>query len=306
MSSSRDIAKVSFKSPVDELLIVEAMSIADLRQRASTDHFQKLQRADFYRLIGVESGQTTLMVDFFTYPAQAKGWLLVRPGQVMRYDFSSDWAGWLLVFRPDALFSPRRNCQSDEARLLRHIDELACLHALDEEQHKWITRSVVQMLRDGSLNVDAGLRNEMLRLQLASTLLRMSVWQEVQHASQTPPIRPSAIDFKRFQQQIESDFAKHHQVQHYASAIGMSIKTLDRLCMATKGVSAKSWIKQRLCLEAKRLLAHTSMSVQSIGNGLGYDDASNFVKFFVRETGMTPLTFRRDHFPTKNRVTARS
>ena len=109
MANSQDIAKVSFKPPADEHLIVEAMSIADLRQRASADHFQKLQRANFYRLIGVASGQTTVMVDFSTYSANAKGWVLVKPGQVMRYDFSTRWAGWLLVFRPDALFSPGRS-----------------------------------------------------------------------------------------------------------------------------------------------------------------------------------------------------
>lgn len=67
----------------------------------------------------------------------------------------------------------------------------------------------------------------------------------------------------------------------------------------TDGQSAKSWITQRVCLEAKRLVAHTSLSAQSIGNELGYDDASNFVKFFRREAGLTPLAFRRDHTQAK-------
>jgi len=136
--------------------------------------------------------------------------------------------------------------------------------------------------------------DDMLRLQLASTLLRLSVWQEA-HTEPAHGRTSTASNFNRFQQQIKTDFAKHHQVQHYANVLGMSGKSLGRLCLATTGMSAKSWITQRLCLEAKRLLAHTSLSVQSIGNELGYDDASNFVKFFRREAGLTPLAFRRDH-----------
>lgn len=162
-----------------------------------------------------------------------------------------------------------------------------------------MTQSVGQMQRDSTLNVDASLRNEMLRLQLASTLLRLSVWQEAHHAQPPAHRTANAIDFKRFQQQLEIDFAKHHQVQHYASALGLSEKSLGRLCVAAKGVSAKSWISQRLCLEAKRLLAYTSMSVQSIGHALGYEDASNFVKFFAKEAGVTPLAFREDQAPTQ-------
>ena len=217
----------------------------------------------------------------------------------MRYDFLTKWAGWLLVFRPDGLFSRGRSYQTDEARLLRHVDDLACLHALGTEQHEWMEQSVGQMLRDGALKADVSLRNDLLRLQLASTLLRLSVWQQARPES-AQPRQSTASSFKRFQQQLETDFAAHHQVQHYANTLNMSEKSLSRLCLATTGVSAKSWIAQRLCLEAKRLLAHTSMSVQRIGSELGYDDASNFVKFFRRQTELTPLAFRRVNTHTQN------
>lgn len=286
------IIDVGFKSTADQPLVTEAMSVESLRQRATSDHFQKLQRADFYRLIGVDSGQTSLMVDFSTYQAQAGAWLLVRPGQVMRYDFSTEWTGWLVVFRPEGLFTQGRNYQTEEVRLWQKVDDLASMHRLKAQQHEWMTQSVRQMMQDGEMKSDASLRNELLRLQLTSTLLRLSVWEDLQ-VKPAHPSKSMTRDFKRFQQRIETDFAKYHQVQHYANALGMSEKSLSRLCLAAAGVSAKHWIAQRLCLEAKRLLAHTSMSVQRIGNDLGYDDASNFVKFFRRQEGLTPLSFRR-------------
>jgi len=299
MVKSTNIASIGFRPPVDVRLTVEVMSIAELRKRAPAEHFLKLQRADFYRLMGVESGRSAPMVDFSTYPAQRLDWLLIRPGQVMRYDFSTEWTGWLLVFRPDGLFSQGRNYQTDEARLMRHVDDLTCQHSLNRDQHGWMDHSLRQMQHDGELTADVSLRNEILRLQLAGMLLRLSIWQE----ARTAPVQTNvskATDFKRFQQRIEADFSQHHDVRHYADALGMSEKSLGRLCLAATGVSAKAWITQRLCLEAKRLLAHTSMTAQTIGAELGYEDASNFVKFFRRETGLTPLAFRRTNTLSKD------
>ncbi|MBV5345054.1 MAG: AraC family transcriptional regulator, partial [Rhodoferax sp.] len=60
---------------------------------------------------------------------------------------------------------------------------------------------------------------------------------------------------------MNADFATQHQVQHYARALGMSEKTLSRVCVTATGLPAKAAINQRLVLEAKRLLAHTSRAV---------------------------------------------
>ncbi len=50
----------------------------------------------------------------------------------------------------------------------------------------------------------------------------------------------------------------------------------------------------RVALEARRLLAHTDLTVAAVGRRLGFEETTNFVKFFVRRTGTTPGTFRQD------------
>jgi AraC-like DNA-binding protein len=47
-------------------------------------------------------------------------------------------------------------------------------------------------------------------------------------------------------------------------------------------------ITERLVLAVKRLLRHTPLPVATIGDQLGAAEATNFVKFFRRETGFTP------------------
>jgi AraC-like DNA-binding protein len=45
-------------------------------------------------------------------------------------------------------------------------------------------------------------------------------------------------------------------------------------------------------LEAKRLLAYSDLPVAAIGHQLGFTEPTNFGRFFVRETGLTPGEFR--------------
>ena len=61
---------------------------------------------------------------------------------------------------------------------------------------------------------------------------------------------------------------------------------------AVTGVGAKAFLTNRIVLEARRLLVHTRAPVATISEQLGFDEATNFVKFFRREAGVTPGAFR--------------
>jgi AraC-like DNA-binding protein len=45
-------------------------------------------------------------------------------------------------------------------------------------------------------------------------------------------------------------------------------------------------------LEAKRLLAHTTSSIKEIGFELGFDEPTNFIKYFRKHVASTPIDFR--------------
>ncbi|MNL40944.1 DNA-binding transcriptional regulator AraC [compost metagenome] len=51
-------------------------------------------------------------------------------------------------------------------------------------------------------------------------------------------------------------------------------------------------IDQRVMLEAKRLLVHTHESIKEIGFALGFEEPTNFVKYFRKHSGLTPVAFR--------------
>jgi AraC-like DNA-binding protein len=282
-----DITHVSYQPPSDPHLSIEALTIDDLRQRAPPEHFRKLQRADFFRLFGVLKGSTSPMVDFQSHSLQDADWLLVTPGEVFRYDFERQWSGWVVVFSPQVLIKGMGVHGRQDVDLLHRVGYMTSPISLDPMQHRCMCETAQQLKLDALLLHDAPLRNELLRLQLTSMLYRLSMW----HLQAHQPLQRAGL-LQQFRQLLEDEHTKWHQVRQYANAMGVSEKTLSRICLTATGVPAKATINQRLLLEAKRQLAYTRLPIKSVGHAIGFDEPSHFVRFFRREAGLSPMAFR--------------
>ena len=88
------------------------------------------------------------------------------------------------------------------------------------------------------------------------------------------------------------NFRTRRTVEDYAARLGYSARTLNRLSRANTGLSAKQLIDERIVLEAKRALAHGGSSVAAVADEMGFDDPSNFSKYFRQRVGMAPAAFR--------------
>ena len=109
----------------------------------------------------------------------------------------------------------------------------------------------------------------------------------------TQLIDPTVLErYRDFRTTVEREFRRWHVVGPYAQHLGYSPKSLDRSCRAAAALSAKRVIVERIILEAKRILAHSQLPIASISHQLGFDEPTNFVKYFKRETGATPDRLR--------------
>ncbi|WP_420916250.1 helix-turn-helix domain-containing protein [Pantoea vagans] len=54
------------------------------------------------------------------------------------------------------------------------------------------------------------------------------------------------------------------------------------------GRNAKSYISERICFVAKRLLKHTTASVSTISQISGFDEPAHFIRFFKNTVGLSP------------------
>lgn len=289
-----EIQQVGYRPPGEYPLDLEVFSVAALRQRVDIAHFRAAHRIEFYLLICVTSGTCTHTVDFRPVRCGAGTLLTLRPAQAQQFDAESDWDGWLVIFRPEFLLPLQSVGNVSDMKLALDLDALPEVLNLAPEETKTLTSSIVQMQKDAKLHASAEDLHNLLRHQLYSMLLRLQIFHG-QHASKEKLATASVARFKRFQQLVEKNFAKWHQVSDYAKVIGCSDKSLTRAVSEVAGTAAKSYIASRINLEAKRLLAHTALPIGLIGDRVGFEEATNFVKFFKREVGCSPGKFRRQH-----------
>ena len=95
-----------------------------------------------------------------------------------------------------------------------------------------------------------------------------------------------------FKNLLEEHFKDIKSVERFASMMSVSEKKLNKSTHLILGKSPKELIDERVILEAKRLLAHTGNSIKEIGFELGFEETTNFIKYFKKHVSKTPIEFR--------------
>jgi len=80
-----------------------------------------------------------------------------------------------------------------------------------------------------------------------------------------------------------------------AKLMKISYKHLNNVCKQCLNKTSKEFIDEYVVVEAKRTLISTDYSVKEITAMLGFDEPTNFVKYFKKHTGYSPAGFRKKY-----------
>ncbi len=289
---SLGIQRVGYRPPERYQLDLEILSASELRQRVHKEFFRSAHRIEFHLLVCVTRGSCAHVVDFKPVECKPGSLLILRPGQTQQFDMEHHWEGWLAIFQPEFLLPLRPTASVADLQMVESLEALPEHLVLGEDEGRAVIGGLLQMRVDAKLPGSSPELHGLLRHQLCALLLRLYLASRQQQANRT--VAPLSLQrFKRFKQLVEEQFPQRHQVAEYANQLGCSEKSLTRATMEAAGVSAKEYITARINLEAKRLLVHTSLAVALIADRVGFDEATNFVKFFRRDVGCSPGEFRR-------------
>lgn len=241
-------------------------------------------RLNFHLVQFVTEGHGRHWVDFEPVALRHGDVLYVRPDQVHAFDAGARHEARLLMFLPDAL--PHADLPVSRLRLFDRVvrpdarDFRLLLPLLDHLGH--LNTEAVEMQPEAVAPHVLGA----LLAGLTSAL-----------AAQQPPgdvtTQRYAALARAFETHLDAHLRTSRSPAWYAAALGTTPRTLARACHRTRGQAPKRLIDVRVGLEARRLLATTADTIEAIGFGLGFSEATNFVKFFKRVVGTTPEAFRR-------------
>jgi AraC-like DNA-binding protein len=283
------VTPVEYTPPAGYRLDLEIYPVATLRRKARAIGPRRVERTDFHVLIYVTAGRYRHIVDFETYECAAGSLLTLQPGQVHRFGNLVGWKGWLLIFRSDLVQDA--GSRVAELELFGQVEGLPTHLKVAGTAQKAVTESVERMAADTQLPAGTNALNALLRSELQALLARLHLAKPGK--SEDERIEPLVVKrFRRYRTTMEREYRRWHSVAQYARHLGCSQRSLSRATLDVADMSAKAMLTQRIVLEAKRLLAHSVLPVATIGDQLGFDEATNFVKFFRREAGLTPGAFR--------------
>ncbi|WP_236648948.1 AraC family transcriptional regulator [Spirosoma sp. 209] len=157
------------------------------------------------------------------------------------------------------------------------------------EQRKF---EALLMVFDDEFSTRDTIQGEMLRMLLKRLIIKLTRLAKEQYLN--PDLSEADLNLvRRFNLLVENQYRSLHTVSAYADLLNKSPKTLANLFALYNQQSPLQIIHERIALEAKRLLLYTDKSTKEIAFELGFDEVSHFSRFFKKQTGQPPSTFKK-------------
>ena len=105
-------------------------------------------------------------------------------------------------------------------------------------------------------------------------------------------LAPADAKIEGLRRLIDANFKTERLIRFYSERLNMTPDRLNDHVKRATGVTAGHLIRQRVLTEAKRQLVFTGQAIHEIAYDLSFSDPSHFTRFFRKQTGMTPQSFR--------------
>lgn len=241
----------------------------------------RVHRTDFYHFIWVEEGELLMTIDFEPLTLRRDDAFLIAPGQVCLFDLSSRPQAYSILFVPEFLGEA-----TTDARLLRRVIGANPLKKRIIPLQGLPISEVIRQLICELTNAPDEFQNIVVRSCLR--ILLAEVARRIPHGTMDTPCLA-----ERFLDEVERQFHRLCNVGDYAKLLSTGEKPLAAAIRQATGLTPKTYIDRRRVLEAKRLLVYSKRSVKEIGFALGFDEPTNFNKFFRKHCGISPNDFRQ-------------
>lgn len=240
-----------------------------------------------YCLIYIEKGDGTITVDESVIRTDEPKVIFIKPGQFTIFDISRKTKGTILCFKEE-FFSLRYN-----NNLLYSFsfvkNGVRPFQRLNDEYDRKLNSFLGFMKAE--FNSERVHKNKVLRSYLNILLFELDEMYGKHTGNHTTKTMHDKI--VAFEKLLEEKFSEVKSPGAYAEMMYISENYLNKLSKQYKGKTAGELIRERIIIEAQRLLYHTSDSVSQIADSLGFDNLSYFIIYFKRGAGYTPEEYRK-------------
>jgi AraC-like DNA-binding protein len=247
-------------------------------------------RIEFFNLIYVSEGNGQHMVDFAHHEFGPGSVVFVQRNQVHAFDFSNHPKGMILIFTQAFLDEVHNNMRLPDytpTHLSQYHTPILQLPASEAvNTHSLAKQLLIEYSRTH--------RSPLVLMHLFSALSLMLHRLRPRTPYEQLSKRQNEL-LAGFFDQLETSYCTTRDANWYADQLHTTYKTLNQVCKLATQRTAKQLIDAYTVTEIKRQLAISQYTVQQIAFNTGFDDNSNFIKYFRKHTGNTPTQFQQQY-----------
>lgn len=230
-------------------------------------------------------------VDFGVYHTKGPTLFCISPNQVLNIDQLGAAPGYLIFYNRDFYCIEIHDEEVSCNGLLFNNTKNMPFTAIPTAEAAFINYLFRQI--EDEFGLEDPSQEEMIRTYLKQLLIKSTRLWKNQHLDTSLVQQNADLEFfRRFTLLVEAHHKEKHTVADYADLLSVAPKTLTHRFKRLNLPQPNEVIKNRIILEAKRLLVHTRLSAKEVAYALGYDDPAYFSRLFQVKTGESPSGFR--------------
>jgi AraC-like DNA-binding protein len=284
---------VEFKNKQNPNAQFDLVKLESLLSRKGLNHSPlQIHIAGFYILLFIEGGKGQHRVDFKDYSYSKGSIITIRKDQLHQFYKSPTVKGLMLLFTNDFLISYLENTEAKKAfQLFNELLGDPKIQLTDKEYTE--IQQLVQRINNEYFGINDSYSLGIIRSELQ--ILITKLYRLKSNRKQIIFNKKYLAEFVTLQELVEDKVTETTKVKDYADIMGKSTKTLNNITQSIVNKSAKDFINEICIKQIKRLLLNTSHSIKEISYLSGFEETTNFYKYFKQHIQTTPEKFRQEN-----------
>ena len=282
------VQKLAFREDLQPVGF-EIMTLGELYERTDSALLATDKFVRFHEIIFVAGGRGEHRIDFETHHVERGDIVFIGKNQVCAWEKRRRIDGFVILFTEAFLF--KNQVQFDELSYDYPYNSVLYNPVLkiSGKSHYETFLSLVELVYREYAQDGCSLKHEVLQTLLRALILKAR--SQLPPSHQVAPSDSKAL-FVLFQKKLDEHISHTRNANDYTNLTGSSYYQLNSAVKEFSGKSIKSFIDSTVILKAKQLLCNQDLNVSEVAHSLGFDEATNFSKFFRKLTDTSPKTFR--------------
>lgn len=253
------------------------------------DVLQAPHRIEFYAIIFITNGKGVHQINFDTYSYQQNDIIFVGSLQSHTWKQYKNAQGYLILFTEKFLHRNQIKFKDLSYSYPYNSVLYKPVVSLKSKNETKTFDQLIKYLYNEFNNPISNEKQEILQCLLRTFLLKIRTHNRQNKIAANSKGRELFI---RFQNLLDRKLSISRNANDYCLWLNVSFKQLNNLCKELTNKTLKAFIDSIVILRAKQYLMDGDKNISEVSSLLGFDEITNFTKYFTKHTSMSPSAFQ--------------